>query len=683
MSRHSITPPRVKFELRAYGEVYDLTNSIANWKDLEYTLSRDETSGVFIQISFPFEFVLDAYDIVKSIFDKYQYRAKADMYIYLLKDMWPYEKEQYYEPQIFNLDWTSYDKSDNKIEIDSKRTSLFDFIKAKNKVVYDIPVREIKEEKPWEFDRIQLENRITYRCTSNGDYPIKIDYPGSVTRSVSVGVSYEEAEVAAKDIVLTNTIPFGKWYKADEWGMDKSLYFMYLSETAASTTFELDINITGKASARAGKFRDVSLHLAKIYDDPDFYKASYYIDLENGNIDWHQKVQVMLHGPGDGLYLLLKFHTNLDPYEERTLTINLDGTIKVDYQAKNKNLEVDLIDPKTLLQSLVDGMTDSRGVYRSDIEDFNTDKNNLIMMSAAESIRGIQTSKDDNDEVITEPKVHTSYRKFVEWMNAYGYEQHVDGDSLTFRKRNKGFRSDLTAIELNHTECADLREYINEKRLYSGMKIGYNRKDIENLNVRYEFNGEHDYATDLNLGENMLNLISPYRADCYGIEFLAQERNKDSTDDKSDKDLFLINVSENEKKYVTVRNKLSGNYPNQTLFNCNLNPYNLMLLNQDLVGISAKHLKFTASDSNSTIVIDGQPIDADHDIPEDAGLFDPIIYDIASKNIQNLPSGEHINGIVRFKYKGHIYEGFIEDVSKNPAWEMETTWILRKRKSAK
>lgn len=682
MSINRITPPAVKFELHAYGDVYDFSlKSISNWKDLEFTLKRDETSGIFHQISFPFEFVLDAYDVVKRIFDTYKYRAVGDMYIYLLKDNWPYvaKEEQYFEPQIFNLDWTTYDKSDNKIEIDTKRTSLYDFIKAKNKIVYDIPVSEIKEDKQWNFERVQLENKIIFRCTTNGNYSEVLIGPKILDKTI--GVSYEQTEIAVPDIVYTKTIAVGEELTQDPEEAVPELMFMQLE--GSGRFFEFDIHITGEIKNLTWMKR-VTLNLIHEFNDPSRYMGSYEVDLETGIIDWHQKVGFLISGIGEGCYLTMRFEAADDAETFPTITINIDGTMNMSYNGKHKPEKIDIIDPKILLQSIVDKMTDSKGRYQSDIEDFNTDRNNLIMMSAAESIRGIRTT--ENKEV----EVHTSYRSFVEWMNTYGYEQHIAGDNLTFRRRYKSFREDLTAIELEENECADLREYVNSDYIYTGVKIGYNKKDIENVNGRFEFNGVHDYSTDLNLGENILELISPYRADCYGIEFLTQERGKDTTDDKSDKDLFLINVSEESGYYTVVKNEFSGNCPmdlknnkyENSIFNGNLNPFNLLKLNESLLGVSVHNIEFASSDSNSRIIIDGQEINAGHNIPKGTGLFDAHMYDIASKNIQHLPSGENVNGIVRFKYKGQTYEGFIEEVSKNPAWEMETVWILYKKKKA-
>ncbi len=331
---------------------------------------------------------------------------------------------------------------------------------------------------------------------------------------------------------------------------------------------------------------------------------------------------------------------------------------------------IDLVSPNKLLQTLVNRMTESTGLYPAEIEDFNNDPNNLIMLAASESIRGI-----------TDEKLYTSYDDFLSWMNSLGYEEHIISNSIVLRKRGRGFRPDLIAIELWQNECGDLVEAVDEDFLYSGLKIGYKKKDIENINGRFEFNGEINYSTDISINEKILELISPYRADCFGIEFLAQERGKDTTDDKADKDVFLVNVKSGAEYYETLReNQYAGNYSNNTIFNGSLNPARLVLYNLDLIGIACRELKFTGSDSNSEIIIDGKALNSGYNVPAGAGLFDPITYDIASSNIVKFPEGEYINGLVRFNYKGKMYEGFIKEISKNAAWETETTWILYKKK---
>lgn len=669
-----ITPVPVKFELHAYGNVYDVSNSIDNWKELELILKRDGTSGIIHQVSFPFEFVLEAYDIVKDIFETYKYRAVADMYVYIRKDNWAYEDKHYGDPLILNLDFISYEKSDTKIEVDTKKTSLYDALKARRKIMYDIPVSGIKETKPWNFNRIELEGSIVYQIDSNVEIGFLSD---EIQRTI--GITHKEAETPVEDFIYTNTV-------ADNADVDESTFFMEKPEGTSSTFLNVDVDIKGKLEVTVG-IQEVHLSLTYFWEEADDTSKAiaYRRFINNGNnvidIDFVTNVRDKKINAGDKLYLVV-IYSGLQPPFLGKLT--LDGTIGITYRAIRNPITIDLISPETLLRSLVNKITETEGVYQAEIEDFNEDSNNLIMIAAAESIRGIEGTETSEGAM-----VHTSFHNFLTWMNTFGYEQNIEGNVLIFKKREKSFRNDLVALELGENECAGLKELVNTEYLFTGVKIGYEKKEYENVNGRFEFNGEHNYSTDLTVIENVIELISPYRADSYGIEFLAWNRDKNSTDDKSDKDIFLVNVKERTASFETVENVLSGNILQPIFsdkgytspFNGNLNPLNLVALNAGLIGVSVERLTFTSSDSNAEVIINNQRLDSDYDIPEGKGLFEPVIYDIASRNIHNLPLGDDRNGIIRFAYQGEVYEGFIDEIAKNPAWETETTWMLFKKKN--
>lgn len=668
-----ITPVPVKFELHAYGNVYDVSNSIDNWKELELILKRDGTSGIIHQVSFPFEFVLEAYDIVKDIFETYKYRAVADMYVYIRKDNWAYEDEHYAGPLILNLDFISYEKSDTKIEVDTKKTSLYDALKARRKIMYDIPVSGIKETKPWNFNRIELEGSIVYQIESN----VEIGFLSNEIQR-TIGITHKEAETPVEDFIYTNTV-------ADNADVDESTFFMEKPEGTSFTYLNIDIDIKGTLEVTVG-IQDIDISLTYLWEEAnDASKAiAYRRFTNNGNnvidIDFTTNIENKKIIAGNKLYLVV-IYSALQPPSIGKLT--LDGTIGITYRAIRRPVTIDLITPETLLRSLVNKITETEGVYQTVIEDFNEDSNNLIMIAAAESIRGIEATETSEGAM-----VHTSFHNFLTWMNTFGYEQNIEGNALIFKKREKSFRNDLVALELGENECAGLKELVNTEYLFTGVKIGYEKKEYENVNGRFEFNGEHNYSTDLTVVENVIELTSPYRADSYGVEFLAWNRDKNSTDDKSDKDIFLINVKERTASFETVENVLSGNILQPIFsekgytspFNGNLNPLNLVALNAGLIGVSVERLTFTSSDSNAEVIINNQRLDSNYDIPEGQGLFEPVIYDIASRNIHNLPLGDDRNGIIRFAYQGEVYEGFIDEIAKNPAWETETTWMLFKKK---
>lgn len=59
------------------------------------------------------------------------------------------------------------------------------------------------------------------------------------------------------------------------------------------------------------------------------------------------------------------------------------------------------------------------------------------------------------------------------------------------------------------------------------------------VNGRYEWNFTNYYTTGIEVTDSKYELKSPLRADCYGIEFLADTRGQDTTDKDSDNDMFL------------------------------------------------------------------------------------------------------------------------------------------------
>jgi hypothetical protein len=684
----NITPPKVKFELHAYGEVHDVSNSLLDWKQNEVILSRKDTSGVYREFTFPFKFVLESYKIVESIFEARHFRAKADVYVYPRNNDWTYTG--YY---VFNLDFSTYKKSDTVIEINARLSDLYEYLKSKETVNYDMPVSEVKEPAPLEYERIEFDNKIEFLTDSP-----------TISWSLSTGnklwkyqgVSYLNEDKLDLGIISYPTVGY----------RDKNSDSDYFIEALTDCDIEIDAHLWAALALKKGNFSGnakpanlrVSIYISRKSDIssiemedhnyiPDTPPPVFYPMYTSASINYKKKIHL---SKGERLYAGFLVE-NASPYGGGSSTMEFDvsagGSFSISYKAKFPSINIDIINPNILLQKLVDKITETEGyigkpLYLARIEDFNENSQDLTLLLAAESIRGFDGAK-----------VHASHKDFKAWMMTLGYEMFVDGNELTYRKREKSFNKNIQAIELFEEDCADLKTEVEKDYLFSGLKIGYKKKDYENTNGRFEFNGQHDYSSDCTVNSKILELISPYRADCYGIEFLAQTRGKDTTDDKSDKDVFIVNVKKNgdENYKIAYPVELSGNAPNSTLFNTKFNPFALLKLNANLLGASVNTLRFTASDANKDIIIGkaiiingkeiivGERIDGDYTIPEEVKLFEAVSYDFASRNIKELPAGDSINGLVKIHYKGKVYEGFIKEISKSYTWESETQWVLYKK----
>lgn len=673
MAIRNIQPPNVKFELHAYGQVYDVTRSIRNWQEIEQEQERIGLSGVYLTVSFPFEFVLDAKDIIVGMFDQYGFAARAQIYIYLLGNDWKYGA-----PRIFDLDFVNYEEEDDFVGIPSRKTSLYDYLKTKESTKFEIPVTDIYNpsvQPYWWYERMILKNTTSvaadvflqgeeYRNTgitvrgSMGSSKAGQDMPST---AIEIPEVTQGGPVDASTIFVKANRQTNLKIKTKVQGKMK-VDFLFDPNNNMTLTFAINL-MNLNAGYTANVWSNTFTH------ENNSIKADFEVEWEDDQ----------LLATGQGLNLSYHIYVENGPNQSyaRISEMSIRTTVELGYDFREDPVRINILEPVTVLQTLVNKITESSNTYTADIQGMgydDQDERNKIMLCAAESIRNF-----------TNPKIYTSYREFKEWMATLGYEPNVTENKLVFKKRDDVFDNDTTAMELPQSQTADLKIYPNKDYIYSALKIGYKKIDHENINGIFSFCGQYDYSTDVTNNVNELSIISPYSADCYGIEFLVMKRAEPTTDDKTDKNVFIVNVGrfyeENPPNFEhkTIYSTIAGNIPNQSLFNIALNPRALLVRNGSLLGICTRRLRFTGADVNSEITWTGEGMNEDVYLPPNIKLFEPVIYDVASANIQELPPDDKVNGIVNFWYKGKLYSGFIKKISRNPAWETETTWLLFKK----
>ena len=272
---------------------------------------------------------------------------------------------------------------------------------------------------------------------------------------------------------------------------------------------------------------------------------------------------------------------------------------------------------------------------------------------AAESARGLPKAK-----------IYTSYKKFCEWMEAeFGYVPVINENTVTFMHRDKLFSS--TVVKDLGTEINDYEFSVNDSLIYSSVKVGYDKQDYDSINGRDEFRFTNEFSTGLKLTDNTLSLISPYRADAYGIEFLVQKRGEDTTDNDSDNDVFFVECDDSvpvDQPLPLYRpyteDQLSGLLSPDTMFNLNYSPRFMLEANKKYIGACTNLLKFASSDGNSDVSIDGVKETDDFSIPE--RLFTVSEVEIETSDI-GVPND--LVGLISFENKGETITGYIKPVS--------------------
>lgn len=259
-----------------------------------------------------------------------------------------------------------------------------------------------------------------------------------------------------------------------------------------------------------------------------------------------------------------------------------------------------------------------------------------------------------------------------------------ESQTIYFTPRGKLFAGDNT---IRISQARDFKYTINTALAYSSVTVGYEKQDYEATNGRDEWNFTNQYTTGIDRLDKNLSLLSKYRADCYGFEFLAQERAKDTTDNKSDKTVFfaycsvdLSSTTENEDTEMAELPKLKINradFPvtgalSQNVFNGAYAPHLCTKTNGAYIAaaICPMNLKYASTEGNSEVSINGSSVNSDIVLNEQ--LFTLGEIEFSSDEIANPDT----NAIYEVSVKDVIYRGFLKEVSFKYAREEAVTYKL-------
>jgi hypothetical protein len=213
---------------------------------------------------------------------------------------------------------------------------------------------------------------------------------------------------------------------------------------------------------------------------------------------------------------------------------------------------------------------------------------------------------------------------------------------------------------------------INAGMIYSMVRVGYDRVDYESVNGLDEFRFTNEYNTGTTLTDNSLELISPYRADAYGIQFLVNKRGEDTTDDRSDKAVFMVGAALNGGRYKLLRNiSISGVLSPNTMFNVMYAHKFMIDANRKYIGSFSNLLSYASSDGNSLVEIEG--VSGSSDISIVGQLFSVGQVNVESADI-SIPTD--LSGYITFINNGKEYKGYVRDVSFNVGREEKVRYSL-------
>lgn len=634
-------------ELLIGGMTYDATNELVNWDDVEMSFKRGDYDGVVRSFSTKFEFTNGAYSLLLKEYLSNYLNSSATLVFYIRNNSWLLN-----EKFRCALDYSTFSYNDTTCEINAVDNSLASLIKAKKGTQYEYPVKEIKESQPLDYDRLLMNSDIKWSIPSDAEEPnvshVMTAYPNAYYTIPFYMLG--QPEIATKDIVEVFDTAENRFESTE------SLFGEYLFKNISDR--DLTIRIKVKFSVfityqRPGVSFPIYIRLSSYNENSKelkiYYQSATIQTFNTYTVDIDENLTI---SPGEMINFNIALAKSDPIYQNFPVNFkfnSLDTPLNISFSERGKSVKIDCISPKVLLNRLLRSITDKNNVT-GEIATGVDERLDMAMIVPAESIRGLPNAK-----------IYTSYIKFANWMSAeFGFVPVIGDEKVTFVHRDTLFQD--TEIKDLQDSTSDLEYNVNAGLVYSGVKVGYDKQDYDSVNGRDEFRFTNEYTTGITLTDNVLELVSPYRADAYGMEFLAEKRGEDTTDSDSDNDIFFVGASLDGEKYKLVRDgyTISGVISPSTMFNAMYSQRFMIEANARYIGAFANALEFTSSDGNSDVTING--VSERSSIVLGNKLFTVGELSVKTGDLE-IPSD--LTGYIRVEKNGHIYKGYVKSASYN------------------
>lgn len=612
-----------KYVLTVDSISYDIPKScIQNWDEIKFSRKRSGLEGITRTFTSKFQFVGEAYDLILEEYLSKYLASNASITVYTITNSHIYD-------EFFScrLDFGSLTYDGNTVSINSIDDSVANIIKANKGTQYEYSVDELKDEARLYYDRLSYVGSATYYCG------------GRTLESGSILVD----AVSGSDHYMTIPMYIGSSEIVSGSGIE-------VKDVGASGNLESCLIYTEKATS-------VKISIKGAYSwDGASLAADMQLKTKSGTLlkEWKggwggESISVNWDGEvtlsaNDGIVLLAAYNTKFALYYFSSLKITME------FPSIGLPIDIDAIKPVTILKRLLKSMNGGNDGIDGEISSGIDERLDNCVILTAESIRGIPKAK-----------LYTSYTKFVNWMEAeFGFVPVINGRVVSFRHRNNLF-GENNVKDLG-SNIADFEYKMEESRIYSRVRVGYDKQEYESMNGRDEFRFTTEYTTGVDITDNVLELISPYRADAYGIEFLAQNRGKDTTDDESDNDVFFVGatLSSNDKKYKLMRAgwNVDGVLSPDTMFNTMYWQGAMLQANAGYIGMFTNKLSYSSSDGNSDVVVNGIGMKDDFNVESGIITCGDVSFTTYDEEIP--PTDDDTIKILK---DGLVYEGYIKEVS--------------------
>lgn len=666
----NVFPSKFRFLFERNGIQYECKYSPDEWNNnvLNWNRSSD-SAGIMIKYSTSFTFIKEDADYLRDCFNTDGVFAKVRFVV----EEYDYETFSFKPYYSGDIDFYSYENSKNKVSIVTSDISYKASIDANLDTTYEIDI-------PNASDFVRYDRLMILSNSSFYSFYEDNTLSGAKQRTdVFSSMIMNKEDFDPKNIfhdVDQGTMSNDNWIAMFN---DQSNITCNVKYKINKITFSWTGNLDG-FSANCSIYLKVGDSTYSVYKyessgTPLFVTQDVYTEKTiTFNVNKGEKIFAVID-------YTCKGHGTLSSAVQMTVDADLEVSFDYTYRS-SKSKDIFGLRPLDLLSNLVNKATE--GQYNKIKSDLLTmGEVSKMLITSGNLIRGIQGAK-----------IKTSLKDFFQAFKsmfgaAYTF-RNIDGVETLEIENINYFYDRNTMI----TEVGDINDYsmkVKDNDIYNKLKIGYEDQTYDEVNGKKEFNTTLEFSINSKHNGKELNLVSPYRADMYGIEFtIIDYEQQETTDSDNDNDVFIIHTGSqiygfingySLNRYYKILN--SDNFAGDTAFNVYLSPKRCLLRQieyiKSLFMFSGGTLKFASSPKDYNVTSTGNIIEhSDINLDGYNYLFKPINHEfetIVPRNISELIE-EGYRGYIAFINEGQILKGFIESISENPGRNKSQKWKL-------
>ncbi|MBL6448578.1 hypothetical protein JMN32_19865 [Fulvivirga sp. 29W222] len=239
-------------------------------------------------------------------------------------------------------------------------------------------------------------------------------------------------------------------------------------------------------------------------------------------------------------------------------------------------------------------ITDQEDSFRSDYYGRTDSEPRQYSVDGEGSLRGQTDGALLRGFPLKDNPMHTSFKEMFEGCNAIdsiGVGIDKEGTKQVIRVEPVShFYSKERSIILNWVN--DIRKKVDATRFYNEIKAGYKKWANEEYNNLDEFLSRRELTLPITQVKNSLDLISPFIAGGYTLEFTRRDRYKDATtkDNENDNETFIIELRRTAGGFEPARNQdftmLDNILDPNTVYNANLSISRNLIRNGAIIAAS-------------------------------------------------------------------------------------------------